>query len=210
MMSGWGGLVDVGKQAGQNFWGGVPGVLQGLFGDSGKPYEKANEAYQPYYTEAKGYQEPYLKAGNTAIGDFQGWLSGQKDPSQFINHLMSMYQESPHATYLKQQAERAGTNAASAGGLIGSSPYAQQLQQNAANISSEDLNGWLQKVLGINTNYGAGQQYLMGQGANSANSLSKLANEFGQFNAATAYGQEAGKQQDKNALWGGIAKMFGG
>lgn len=179
--------------------------LGGLFGDSGAPYEAAMDQYQQWANKAQGTQQPYLNAGQGAISDYQKWLQSQQDPSGFINHMMSRYQQSPYNTYLQQQSQNAGQNAASASGLMGSTPFLQQQQQNAANISQQGMNDWLKQVLGINTQYGQGQQNLMNSGQNAANSLTNMYNQMGQQMGQAAYGQNAGKQQDFwNTIGGGL------
>jgi len=190
------------------FGSGLGGLLGGLFGDSGKPYDKAMEEYQKYMQMGQQTQQPYLNAGTGAIGDYQKWLQGQQDPSKFINDQMGQYQESPWAKNLQQQSMNAGQNAASASGLMGSTPLMQQLQQNAGNIASQDQNQWLQNVLGINTQYGQGQQNLMSGGQNAANSLTNMYNQMGQNMGQAAYGKEAGKKQDFwNTIGGGLGMI---
>lgn len=191
------------------FGSGLGGLLGGLFGDSGKPYDSAMEQYQKYMQMAKNTQQPYLNAGKGAIGDYQTWLNGQKDPAQFINGLMGDYQESPYAHMLQQQAMNAGNNSASASGMMGSSALMQQQQQNAGQIASGDMNSWLQNVLGINTQYGQGQQNLMTGGQNAANSLTNMYNNMGQQMGEAAYGKEAGKNNDFWNTIGGGLNMFG-
>lgn len=190
------------------FGSGLGGFLGGLFGDSGKPYDAAMEQYQQWANKAQGTQQPYLDAGTGAISDYQKWLQGQQDPTKFINDTMSQYQESPYAKYLQQQSMNAGQNAASASGLMGSTPLMQQLQQNAGNIASQDQNQWLQNVLGINTQYGQGQNNLMQGGQNAANSLTNMYNNMGQQMGQAAYGKEAGKKQDFwNTIGGGLGMI---
>lgn len=187
------------------FGSGLGGILGGLFGNSGKPYDKAMEQYQQYANQAQGTQQPFLNAGQGAIPDYQKWLQGQQDPSKFINNLMGDYQQSPYNTYLQQQSQNAGQNAASASGLMGSTPFLQAQQQNAANIGQQGMNDWLQQVLGINTQYGQGQQNLMSGGQNAANSLTGMYNNMGQQMGQAAYGKEAGKKQDFwNTIGGGL------
>jgi hypothetical protein len=187
---------------------GLGGILGGLFGNSGAPYDKAMQQYQQSLNHAQGLQQPYLNAGQGAIGNYQNWLQGQQDPTKFINNLMGGYQESPYAKYLQQQSMNAGQNAASASGLIGSTPLMQQLQQNSTNIASQDQNQWLQNVLGINTQYGQGQQNLMSGGQNAANSLMGIIGQMGQNMGEAAYGRQAGKNQDLWNLIGGIGGLF--
>jgi len=187
------------------FGSGLGGILGGLFGNSRKPYDAAMQQYQQYGQQAQQAQQPYQQAGQGAIGDYQKWLQGQQDPSQFINDQMANYQESPYAQYLQQQAMRAGQNAASADGTMGSTPMMQQMQQNAGNIASQDQNQWLQNVLGINSQYGQGQQNLMTGGQNAANQLSNMNMNMGQRMGEAAYGQQAGKNQDFwNTIGGGL------
>ena len=187
------------------FGAGLGGLFGGLFGDSGKPYDKAMEQYQQWANKAQGVQQPYLDAGTNAIGSYQDWLKGMQDPSKFINNLMGQYQQSPYTTYLQQQAQNAGVNAASASGLTGSTPFMQQQQQNATNIAQQGLDSWLRNVLGINTQYGQGQQNLMTGGQGAANALTGLYNNMGQQMGEAAYGKEAGKKQDFwNTIGGGL------
>lgn len=160
---------------------GIAQLLSGLFGNSAGPYheymdweKKGLEGYKPY----------------------EDWLNTQKDPSGFINHLMSQYQESPYAKYQQQQSIRAGQNAGSAAGLTGSTPLAQQLQQNASNISSQDMNTWLQNVLGINTQYGQGQ---FGLGGQKSNIFSRL--------GEGAYGARTQQNQDFFNILGGAGQL---
>lgn len=192
------------------FSSGLGGLLGGLFGNSGKPYDKAMEQYQQWMNQAQGVQQPYLDAGKQGMGNYQDWLTGMKDPSQFINGLMDNYQQSPYNSYLQQQAQNAGINAGSASGLTGSSALAQQMQQNAGNIAQQGMDSWLQNVLGINSQYGQGQQNMMGVGQNAANSLTNMYNQMGQNMGQAAYGKEAGKQNDLwNTIGGGLGMLTG-
>lgn len=190
------------------FGSGLGSFLGGMFGDSGRPYDKAQQQYQQWTDKAQGTQQPFVDAGHGAIGDYQQWLQNQKDPSKFINDQMNNYQESPYAQYLQRQSQNAGQNAASASGLMGSTPMMQQMQQNSHDIASQDQNQWLQNVLGINTQYGQGQQNLMTGGQNSANALTNLYGNTGKNMGEAAFGKEAGKQQDFwNTLGGGIGMI---
>lgn len=187
---------------------GIGGLFGGLFGDSGAPYQAAENAYKPYIDKAASQLTPYSQAGMNAIPQYQNWLSTMQNPSGFINNLMGQYQESPFAKYQQQQSVRAAQNAASAGGLLGSTPLFNQVQQNASNISSGDMNQWLQNVLGINTQYGSGTQGLINNGQQASNALANLYNEAGQNMAQTAYGKEAGENQDWfNTIAGGASLL---
>jgi hypothetical protein len=192
------------------FFSGAGHLLGGLFGDSGKPYGDYQNEYQKWVNKAQGAQQPYQDAGTGAIGKYQDWLNKQQDPSGFINDLMGQYSESPYAKYQQQQSLKAGQNAASASGLTGSTPLFQQLQQNSQDISSKDQNQWLQHVLGINTEYGQGQENLINGGQNSANQLTNLYGQAGNNMGEAAYNKGAGKQNDFWTSIGGGLGMLGG
>lgn len=191
------------------FGSGLGGMLGGMFGDSGKPYDKAMQQYQQYGQMGQQTQQPFLNAGTGAIGDYQKWLQGQQDPGGFINNLMGQYQQSPYNSYLQGQAQNAGINAGSANGTMGSSALMQQMQQNAANIGQQGMDSWLQNALGINSQYGQGQQNLMTGGQGAANSLTNLFSQMGNQMGDAAYGKEAGKQSDFWNTLGGLGGIIG-
>ena len=157
----------------------------------------------------QGVQQPYLDAGKEGLGNYQEWLKGQKDPGGFINNLMGQYQQSPYNSYLQGQAQNAGINAGSANGTMGSSALMQQMQQNAGNISQQGMDSWLQNALGINSQYGQGQQNLMQGGQGAANSLMNMYSNMGNKMGDAAYGKEAGKQNDWWNMLGGVGGIIG-
>jgi hypothetical protein len=181
-----------------SFLSGLGGVLGGLFGHPESAFDKAMQQYKKFGQQAANQQKPFTEAGVSAIPKYQEWLEGQKNPSEFINNLMGNYQESPYANYLQTQSLRAGQNAASASGLTGSTPLYQQLEQNAGNIASQDMNKWLENVLGINTQYGQGQNNLIQGGQGSANALAQLYQQLGQRLGEQSYNRDATRQ---NNLW---------
>lgn len=189
--------------------GGIEQFFSGLFGNSGAPYDQAQKQYQHFTQNAENNQNPFINMGHNAIPQYQDWLNGQKDPTKFINGIMGNYQESPYAKYQQQQGMRAAQNAGSASGMTGSTPLMQAAQQNAQNISSGDMNNWLQNVLHINTQYGQGLNNEIGHGQDSANNMNNFYGQMGQNMGGAAYGKQAGQNQDWSNMIGGIAKLFG-
>ena len=206
--NGGGGFGGMGGGGGM-FGSGLGGFLGGLFGDSGSPYGEAMDQYQQWANKAQNVQNPFLNAGTGAIPQYQDWLKKMQDPSGFMNNLMGGYQQSPYAKYLTNQSMRAGQNAASASGLSGSTPFMEQMQQNAGNIASGDMNKWLESVLGINTEYGKGVGNMMGMGQNAANALTNMYGDMGKSMGEAAYGQKAGENSDFMNMLGGVGSMIG-
>jgi hypothetical protein len=192
------------------FSGGLGQFFGGLFGHSDRPYKNAMDEYNKWMQKGEGAWNPFLQAGQGAIGDYQNWLKGMQNPGDFVNNLMGQYQESPYTHYLQQQSQRAGTNMGSASGLSGSSALAQQMQQNAGNIAQQGLDSWLKDALGINQMYGQGQGNLMQGGQNAANALGGMYQNAGNFMGAGAYNQQAGRQNDFGNMMNGGFGILGG
>lgn len=209
MFSGGGGGLGFSPWQQGMLGSGLGQFFGGMFGDSGQPYQDAMNQYQKWAEKGAGYQQPFYQAGTGAIGDYQKWLQGQQDPSGFINKLMGQYQQSPWAKYQTDQAMSAAKNMGSATGLTGSTPLTQFAQQSATDISSQDMSKWLQNVLGINQQYGAGQAGLMGMGQGAGNALTNMYNQMAGQMASGAYGQRAGENQDRMNMWGGIGNLVG-
>jgi hypothetical protein len=210
-----GGMPMMGSSGGSS---GLASLFSGLFGDSGSPYGDAMKEFMKYYQQAQGAQNPFFNAGTSAIGPYQDWLKKMSDPSGFINNMMGQYKESPWSHHLQDQSMRAGTNAASMGGLpggeggagIGSTPFAQQMQQNSSNIASGDMNTWLQHALGINTQYGDGQKGMIDSGQHAGDMMSQLAMMMGGRMGEGAFGQKFGENQDFMNTISGIGKLLFG
>jgi hypothetical protein len=191
-----------------NYGGPFGQFLGGIFGNSGEPYQKGMNAYQPWMQQGINAQNPFFQAGKGAIPGYQNWVNSMQNPQDFINNMMKGYQQSPWAKYEAQQANRAGINAASAGGLAGSTPFAQQMQQNAANISSQDMQNWMGNVLGANSMYGQGLGNEVGWGQGAANQMGNMYGNLANTAYGSAYGQQAGQNQDWGNIFGGLAGMF--
>jgi hypothetical protein len=183
---------------------GLGQLFSGLFGNSGAPYQAAEKELNDFYNRASGVQNPFYNWGKEGMPKMNDWLGGMKDPSGFINNLMGKYQESPWAKYQQDQSARRFGNEGAASGMSGSTPLAQFQQQNMHDISSQDMNQWLQNVLGVNTQYGQGLNNQIGVGQNAANSLTDINKDFGKSIAQMQYGNKAGQQQDRNSIWGAL------
>lgn len=196
--------------AGQNSVNGLGSLLSGLFTNSGAPYQAGMQQLQQYLQQMQQMQNPYMQAGQGAIGNYQNMLGNMSNPSQFINNLMQNYQQSPNATYQMAQGQRANNNAASASGLLGSTPFQQQSQQTAQGISSQDMNQWLQNALGVNSQALGGYGNLMNMGENATNSLMNQYGQYGQDMGQLSFGQQYAQNQGLGQeIQGGLNFLFG-
>jgi hypothetical protein len=108
---------------------------------------------------------------------------------------------------------RAGTNAASASGMSGSTPYANEMEQTAANISTADMDKYFQDIMGINHDYTSGLNTLMGYGQNSADSLTKflgdLVNHGARMQGMKAMGNAKMGSQEAGGIMSMLGSLFG-
>lgn len=196
------------SDAHNNFTGDIGNFFSSVFSHPDRPYQKASDTLTQYLPQAQSYLNPFVQAGQGAIPQFQQWLKSMQDPSEFINNLMGKYKESPFAKYQQQQGVRAAQNLGSASGLTGSTPLTQFAEQNAENISSQDMQNWLERVLGINSQYGGGEFGLMGQGEEAGNALTQLMQNFMNNQANLKYGSEAAKEGKRGNIFQSIANLL--
>lgn len=204
LMSAGGGQSGIGADLGNLF--------ANLFTDPSKPWQKASDILSQFLPQAQGYLNPFVQAGQGAIPQFQNWLKTMQNPSGFINNLMGQYQESPYAKFQQQQAMRMAQNMGSTGespvGGAGSTPLMQFAQQNAQNISSADMNQWLQNVLGVNTQYGQGEMGLMNQGMQAGNTLTNMMQNYMNNQAFLGFNQAGAQQQRTGNIIQDIMNLF--
>lgn len=164
------------------------GFLDDLFGggqqegyqDLIDQLQRGQQSQQQYTQQGIGYLDPYRQFGQQAGGDLQSMFAQMRDPSAYINNILSGYQQSPAEQFAQKQALEAITNQAQSQGLGGSSAAQMQAGQTAANIAGQNQNQYLQNVLGVNQNRMGGLQNLVGAGAGAAGQSAAMMGNLGQ------------------------------
>lgn len=127
------------------------------------------------------YGDPYFQRGQHA-GDILGGLYDDmsQDPTGFLNKLMEGYKPSEGYQFRKEQALGDMANTAAAGGMTGTATDQQRQAQLADKLLSEDMQQWLNNVLGIQDRGTTGEQGFFDTGYAAGQSLSKgLSNILG-------------------------------
>jgi hypothetical protein len=187
--------------------GWIMGLFDALFGGGGGAAGEdiAQAAQQGISTEkdflakALGLLEPFRKGGVGALGDLQGIFAQEKDPTAFVNNILSQYQESPGEKFIKEQGIKAGQQAAEASGQQGSGAEQEALAKFATGLASQDQQRFLQNVLGVQQQRTGGLENLFsgglsaaGQGAGATTSAANaIANLLGQVGKGKAMSDEA-------------------
>lgn len=132
--------------------------------DQEEAIRRAMQQEQQYLGQSTGYMQPWWQAGQKALPEYQEALGRMKDPNAFINQMMGGYQQSPFAKFQEHQGIQAANQGAAASGMLGSGAQQKALAQFSQDLSSKDMQQYLQNQMGVWGNYMGGLGGLSGQG----------------------------------------------
>lgn len=192
------------------------------------------------FNQANGYMQPYYNGGVNDYNQYQQWLQSQGKmlgqygnpadwqwkhagmaPDQFYNQMMQGYQESPQAKYAMNAMTNATDHAASASGMLGSGAYGKALNQNANQISQNDMqqywnnvmgamgaqSGFINNFQGQQNNWQNGMRWGAGMGFNAGQNMGNWAMGKGMYDAQDDWK----RQQEMNQMIGMATRgMTGG
>lgn len=196
--------------------GGIAGLLGGFGGDdySTKGYDEAGQILGSIPSQIKGYYDPYINAGKSAIPGYQDIMSQLlKDPTQIMKMLGQGYQKSPGYDWNLQQGENAITNASAAGGMLGTPQHQQQAGQLATNLASQDYNQYMQNIMKMFGMGAEGTSGLIDQGGKMSSDLASNIAQALAGQAQLKYASQANENQYNGQNAGGgfgdLMGMFG-
>lgn len=190
--------------------GGLAGLGQGIYNSffAKDPAKGAMGYLNQIPGQISPYYNPYVNAGQSALGNVQGQYSNLlNDPSALIQKLSQGYQQSPGFNFQRDQGLQAINNASAAGGMAGSMQHQQQAGELATNLSNQDFQQYLQHALGL---YGQGLQGMQGlsdQGLNAGNTLAQLLGHNLENQSQLSYAGTANQNKTKS---GGFGDILGG
>ena len=225
---------------------GLPGLFRSgkkTFGSGGgmpqfQPGPNPADSAMPYLNEIPGatqpYYQPFIQSGQQAesqTNPLYERMSGS--PGAFIEELMQGYTPSRGYRFKQAEMERAMRNSAAHGGFLGT-PYNQQQQAELVQgLLGEDMQQFLQNLMGAQQVGLRGQEGRMGRGFEASTGYGDILGQTlgakaglgyqGQYGqnqlAADAYGQRmqndmarrnARRQFFSNLLGTGASLMTGG
>lgn len=193
------------------------GFFQDPFGSimekiTGKnPADKA----MPYLNQIPGmekqYLEPYINQGQSQYGNLNNQYGQMgSDPAAFLEQLMGKYQPSQAFQMKNKNALTAAGNTAAAGGYRGTGQDMNDEGQISNTLMNEDMQQWLNNVLGIQGAGLQGQQGLYNTGFNASTGLSgDLANVLGS-QASLGFQGQAQKNTNQTDLLKSLLGFAGG
>lgn len=159
--------------------------------------------------------DPYIKRGN----DQYDWLNKNyssmgQDPSGYLNQLLKNYQPSQSYKLRQDEATRAAGNSAAAGGTRGSLNDITNQSRLTDYLMGDDMQQYLQNVLGIQNQGMQGGQHFYDQGYGASMGLgSDLSNVLGTQATNAFQGQQSHNQALQslfNSLIGAGGMVAGG
>ncbi len=204
------------------------GFLSDLFGGGGKKSNPANAA-MPYlnqipgmltnqFNQQKGYLDPFIQRGNSAYDTFNPiYTNMAKDPAAFLESLMQNYEPSRGFGLKKDAMLKAAGNTAAPGGMRGSLQDIDQEAKLTDSLLGDDMQQWLQNVLGIQGTGLSGESHLYDTGFDATRGLvdasrglgDNLSNVLG-TQAQLAFQGQREKNQRNSDTMSGIGKLAGG
>lgn len=180
-----------------------------LFGED--PSKKANKYLEQIAPIVKEQYEPYVQYGREAYGNmspiFQNMSS---DPAAFLESLLASYEPSRAYGLARDEALRAAGATAAAGGTRGSIEDISDQARIADSLLGNDMQQWLNNVLGIQGTGLTGQSNIFNTGFNASTNLaSDLANALGS-QASLAYQGQSQRNANRQGLFSGLAGAAGG
>jgi len=191
-------------------------------GTSSGGYDEARQAIQQgmgqqQQIEQRGEQayQPYLGAGQYAIPKYEEALGAYSDPNALYQQMMSQYRESPELQAQIQAGEQAAGRASAASGMLGSGAEMQHAAERAQSLRGQDVQNYLNRMLGMRGQYLSGLGGLAGMGEQAAGGIGQMTGQLGQ-EIGQGYGgiarSDIGEAQQPGIggqLLGGLGKIGG-
>ncbi|HTF30810.1 MAG TPA: hypothetical protein VK625_18275 [Flavitalea sp.] len=173
------------------------------------------DAAMPYLNQIPGmgqqYYNPFIQQGQSAYQNMQGPLSQMtQDPAKFLEGIMGSYEPSKGFQLKRDEGLRAAGNTAAAGGMRGSLQDIEGESHLADSLMGEDMQQWLNNVMGIQGRGLSGQQDMYNKGFQASGSLADLLGGNMNAQAGLAFQGQNQKNQNNNALFKALAQAFGG
>lgn len=189
--------------------GGMLGAgLMGMMGGHDNPANAAMPYLNEIPGETKPYYQPYIDAGNQAVGGVQQQFQQLiNNPNELYKRFGQGFQQSPGYQWQLGQGEQAINNAMASQGMAGSPQHGQFAGQLAGNLANQDFYKYIQNVMGLYGSGLSGEQGIARQGQEASQNYANLLGNVSAGKGEYAYGGKAGQNQAQSQDWSNI---FGG
>jgi hypothetical protein len=194
---------------------GLPGLIRGGSralgggggGDNYQPGPNPADAAMGYLNQIPGavqpYYQPFIESGRQAEGMTNPiYEQMSRSPGAFIEQLMQGYTPSRGYRFKQGEMERAMRNTAAHGGFVGT-PYNQQQQAELTQgLLSEDMQQFLQNLLGAQQMGLGGQERRINRGYEASTGYGDILGSNLGAQAGLGYQGQAGQNQMNADIFG--------
>lgn len=168
------------------------------------PSDKASEYLNQIPGQVHDIYDPYVKQGQDAYNQLNPIYGRMgQDPTAFLEQMMKGYAPSRGYQLKRDEALRAAGNTAAAGGMRGSMSDITGQERLASSLMGQDMQQWLNNVMGIQDRGTGGLQNFYNNGFNASNAMAgDLTNALGS-SASNAYQGQRNRNQGWSDLLGG-------
>lgn len=160
---------------------------------------EAHKLYDPYIT--RGHQ-----AGDRLSSEYDKLLS---DPTAFINKIMEGYKTSEGYNFQKDELMKELGNNAAAGGVAGTPYDFDRKSERVQGLLSQDMQQFLQNVLGRYDKGLAGEQGFEQEGYDASGKLTDILGGALNQKAGLAFQGQQQNNANRNAIFSALAKALG-
>ena len=164
---------------------------------------------QARQTSAATYN-PFIEQGGRARDMLEPQYGNMtQNPGDFISKILEQYSQSPGAKFQEDRGLQAMRNSAAAGGFSGTGYDQEQQGEFAQNLSSQDMQQWLQNVLGAQGAGMAGLEGMTDRGFNAGSNLQDIVNGILGNQAQGAFNRGEQKNADRDARIQTLGRILG-
>lgn len=160
--------------------------------------------------EIKPYFDPYMQQGKDAYGQLNPLYSKMMgDPTGYLDQMMQKYKPSSGYQQRRNEALRAAGNTAAAGGMRGSAQDQISQGRLADSLMNDDMQQWLQNVMGLQDRGMSGQQHFYDTGYDASKSYAGDLSNIRGTQSQLAFQGQANKNKMISDLIGALVGAGG-
>lgn len=173
------------------------------------PSKRANKYMSQIPGVGQKYYNPFIQSGQKAGSTLEGEYGKLMNPSQFMDDIMSHYNESKGATYEKNELGRGIGATAAAGGFAGTPEHQKEYADMASGVMSKDMQQYLQNALGIYGTGLAGNQDFYNKGFDASGKEADLEGGSLASQGGMAFQQASQTNASRDSFMNALMKALG-
>jgi len=185
-----------------------PGAIAHLFNGGSDPSKQADKYYDRIPDTLKQYLNPYVTAGQGAMGDLTKQYSDlMSDPGSILARIGKGYSASPGFEFAKNNGLNSINNAAAAGGMMGSASHQQDAGELSTNLANQDYGNYMKQAMGLWGKGLEGKEHINDMGFDASKSLAENLAQAMMSQGNLAYAGQASRNKARGDMFSDLSGM---